>query len=104
MAPPTDRAVRRRRVIFAAIAVSVLLTGYLPVLAQGTDEERRQLEIEGKQLQQQKQKQREDQAKEKAKSGGQIQQFQRGEQSREHWIDQLEQRNKQQYENIDRPH
>lgn len=100
----TCRGYSRRGICAAVVAAAALLIGSLPGHAQGTDQERRQLEIEGKQLQQQKQQQRKDQAKEKAKAGRQIQQFEHGERSRENWINQLEQRNKQQYENIDRPH
>lgn len=98
------RGHNRRGICAAAIAAVCLLSGYLPAHAQATDAERRKLEIEGKQQMKQKQQQRQDQATEKANAARQIQQFQRGEQSRENWINQLEQRNKQQYENINRPH
>jgi hypothetical protein len=97
------RGARWRGICAAVIAVTPLLLGPSHGRSQSTDEERRRLEIEGKQRQQQKQKLEQQRAKDKADSARQMQQFQQQEQERENWIDRLEQRNRQQPQDTDRP-
>jgi hypothetical protein len=97
------RGKRWRGICAAVIAAVPLLLGPSHGRAQNTDEERRRLEIEAKQRQQQKQKLEQQRAKDKADSARQMQQFQQQEQERENWIDRLEQRNRQQVPDIDRP-
>jgi len=89
------RMPNRRGICAAIVGAAVVLLCVRPGHAQGTDEERRQMEIEGNKRLEQRQKQQQDRATDKAKDAGDIERFQRGEQSREDWIRQLENRNKQ---------
>lgn len=84
----------RRGICAAILGAAVVLLHVQPGHAQGTDEERRQMEIEGNKRLEERQKQQQDRATDKAKDAGDIERFQRGEQSREDWIRQLEDRNK----------
>lgn len=89
------RRAARRQLCAALLGAAAIFVGMPPAHAQGSDEERRQMEIEGNKRLEDQRKQQQERATDKANSADQIERFNQREQSRENWIRQLEQRNKQ---------